>query len=388
MARDGVAVDAELAAAVAAFVDGKQVNVAARCRELKVSRETFYKYVARFRVRGVEGFFPDSRRPLSSPSRLPIALEDVLIRVRKEQAEGGWDYGATGVLLELGDRPGLWPADRALPSRATVNRVFEARGLLIKVPQRRPRRRSRRFSRTEVNALWQFDGFETLLADGAKAVVLHLSDDCSRVDLALQAARSENSSDVIATFRLAVARYGLPAQLLSDNGTAFSGRRRGFIGEFDRYLTDLGVQPITSRVSHPQTCGKNERAHQRVQKWLQRRPRPRDLPALQELLDEYREGYNGRRNAVLDGLRPHQRFDLGPVVGPDPDRPTRTHVTTHRVSTSGGIGLSGRLIGLGRRHKGRPATVFRTGDHIVVFVDDTYAGELVINHNNRYQRLD
>jgi len=388
MARDGVAVDAELAAAVAAFVDGRKFNVAARCRELKVSRETFYKYVARFRARGVAGFFPDSRRPLTSPTGLPIELEDVLVRVRKEQSEAGWDYGATGVLLELQDRAGLWPADRALPSRATVNRVFEARGLLAKVPQRRPRRRSRRFNRAEVNALWQYDGFETLLANGTKAVVLHLSDDCSRVDLALQAARSENSVEVIATFRVAVARYGLPAQLLSDNGSAFSGRRRGFIGEFDRFLTDLGVQPITSRVSHPQTCGKNERAHQRVQKWLGRRPHPADLAALQDLLDEYRDGYNNRRNAVLGGLQPHQRFDLGPVVSPDPYLSTRTHVTTHRVSASGGIGLSGHLIGLGRPHKGRPATVFRAGDHIVVFVDDTYVGELTIDPNRRYQRID
>lgn len=380
--------DAELAAVVAAFVEGKAMNVAARCRELGISRETFYKYVARFRARGVEGFFPDSRRPLTSPTRLPAVLEDVLVRVRKEQAEAGWDYGATGVLLELQDRPGLWPADRAWPSRATINRVFEARGLLAKVPQRRPRRRSRRFNRAEVNALWQFDGFETLLADGTKAVVLHLSDDCSRVDLALQAASSENSTDIIATFRVAVARYGLPAQLLSDNGSAFSGRRRGFIGEFDRFLTDLGVQPITSRVSHPQTCGKNERAHQRVQKWLARRPHPHDLPALQELLEDYRDRYNDRPNAVLGGLRPHQRFDLGPLAGPGPDRPIRTHVTTHKVSTSGCIGLSGHLIGLGRRHQGHSATVFRSGDHVVVFVRDDYVGELLIDPDRHYQRVD
>ena len=44
MARDGVAVDAKLAAAVAAYVadPGKQ-NVAALCRELDLSRQTFYQ---------------------------------------------------------------------------------------------------------------------------------------------------------------------------------------------------------------------------------------------------------------------------------------------------------------------------------------------------------
>jgi transposase InsO family protein len=322
---------------------------------------------------------------LTSPTRLPAELEDVLVRLRKQQAEAGWDYGATAVLLQLLEEPDAWPDDCPFPCRATVNRVFEARGLLAKTPQRRPRRRSRRFARREVNALWQFDGFETALADGTTGWVLHLSEDCSRVDLALQAAVSENGADVIATFQLAVARYGLPAQLLTDNGSAFSGRRRGWTSAFEQYLTDLGVQALTSRVSHPQTCGKNERAHQRVQKWLARRPPARDLTELQDLLDNYREAYNHRRNAVLDGLRPNERFDLGPVVGPDPDLPTITHLSRHRVAANGSIGLNGYFIGLGKRHAGRLATAFRNGDHVIVFVEDTYARDLTIDPGRRYQ---
>ena len=59
MARDGVAVDAKLAAAVAAFVaDRRKFNVAAVCRELGVSRQTFYKCVRRFDTVGVAGFYP------------------------------------------------------------------------------------------------------------------------------------------------------------------------------------------------------------------------------------------------------------------------------------------------------------------------------------------
>src|SRR3954447_7619765 len=99
MARDGVAVDAELAAVVAAFADGVAMNVRARCRDLGVSTTTFYKYLERFSERGVEGLFPDSRRPRSSPARLPTGLEDVLVRVRKEERDAGWDYGADAVLL-------------------------------------------------------------------------------------------------------------------------------------------------------------------------------------------------------------------------------------------------------------------------------------------------
>jgi transposase InsO family protein len=387
VARDGVAVDAEVAAAVAAYADGVQMNVAARCRELGIAPKTFYKYVGRFRELGVPGLFPDSRRPLSSPTRLPAAWEDLLVTVRKEEAEAGWDYGADAVLMRLEEQPRRWPDPGPLPSRATVNRVFEARGVLAKTPQRRPRRRYRRFERAEINALWQFDGFEYLLADGVKAIVLHLSDDCSRTDLALQAVTSENGADAWCTFCVAVDRYGLPAQMLSDNGLAFSGKRRGWTSDLERRLAVLGVQAITARVGHPQTCGKNERAHQRVQKWLARRPPARDLAELQQLLDTYREAYNNRRNRVLGKLTPHQRFQLGPIAYPtDFDQPTV--LTRHTVSATGSIGVDGHLIGLGRRHHGKAATVFRSGDHVVVLINDQLARDLTIDRLRHYQPQD
>ena len=393
MARDGVAVDAAVAAAVAAHVaPGPKQNVSRICRELGISRKMFYVYVKRFKALGVEGFYPDSRRPRRSPTRLPAALEDVLIAIRKHEAEAGWDYGADAVLMRLEEQieagTSSWPADRPLPARSTVNRVFDQRGQLVKVPQRKPRRGSRRFERSEVNALWQFDGFEYQLATGETVTVLQLTDDCSRTDLALQAAVSENGSDIWATFCLAVERYGLPVQLLSDNGSAFSGKRRGWISLFERNLTDLGVHAITSRVSHPQTCGKNERAHQRVQKWLKRRPLVSSIAEFQALLDEYRDGYNNRRNKVLAKLTPHQRFDLGPFATV-PDLPPATTILTRQlVSATGSVGLDGRLIGLGRKHAGKPVTVFRTGAFVAIFTGDELLRSLTLDYNRRYQPQD
>jgi transposase InsO family protein len=393
MAGDGVAVDAGLAAAVAAYAaPGSSMNVAATCRELGISTKTFYKYLERFRAEGVAGFYPRTRRPHRSPTRLPVDLEDVLIQIRKQEEGAGWDYGADAVLMRLEEQllagESAWPADRALPARSTVNRVFDERGQLAKVPLRQPRRRNRRFQRDHVNGLWQFDGFDYALAGGAEVCVLHLSDDCSRVDVALQAAVSENGRDVWATFCVAVERYGLPVQVLSDNGNAFSGRRRGWISDFDRRLTDLGVEAITARVSHPQTCGKNERAHQRVQKWLNRRQPAGDLAELQALLDEYRDGFNDRRNRVLGKLTPHQRFELGPLATLPDLPPAITTLTRHVVSDRGGIGLDGRLIGLGRTHAGKAAIAFRTGAFVAVFIDDEIARALTIDYNRRYQPQD
>lgn len=385
--------DAAVAAAVASFVaPGSRMNVAATCRQLGISRKTFYKYVGRFHTLGVQGFYPDPRRPRRTPTRLAIELEDVLITIRKQEAEAGWDYGADAVLLRLEEQlvegTSRWPTGRGLPARSTVNKIFDERGQLAKVPQRKPRRRVRRFERSEVNALWQFDGFDYRLTCGRVVTVLQLTDDCSRVDLALQAAVSENGTDVWVTFCLAVERYGLPVQMLTDNGNAFSGRRRGWVSAFDRRLVDLGVEAITSRVSHPQTSGKNERSHQRVQKWLARRPAARDIPELQALLDQYREAFNNRRNMVLGKLTPHQRFDLGPLATIVDLPPAITTLTRHIVSDRGAIGLDGLLIALGRHLSGQPAITFRTGAFVAVFVNDEIARTLTLDHTRRYQRRD
>ena len=184
------------------------------------------------------------------------------------------------------------------------------------------------------------DGFEVDLADGRTAVVLHVSDDCSRMDLALHAAASENSRDVWSAFLLASRRYGLPARVLTDNGTAFSGRRRGWISALEENLHALGVGAITSSIRHPQTCGKDERAHATVRRWLAKQPPARDLTDLQTALETYREHYNNkRRKTHLGGMTPRQRFDLGPHDGPgDQPLPWPVQIKTATVSTTGGPG--------------------------------------------------
>lgn len=374
-----------MAAAVAAYVGGERFDVTAKCVELKVARQTFYKYVRRFRAEGVDGFYPRSRRPHTSAGRLPAVAEDVLVEVRKREHGAGWDYGADAVLMQLAANPGLWPVDRPLPARSTVNRVFADRGQLVRVPQRAPRRVSRRFQRDKVNDLWQYDGFEWRLGDGKTVVVLHLNDDCSRLDLALQVARSENSSQVWEAFCLAVDRYGLPSAVLTDNGVAFSGRRRGRTAAFEANLADLAVRAITSRINHPQTCGKNERAHQRVLKWLRRQPSAADAAELQAQLEVYRNAYNNRPNRVLAGLTPQQRYDLGPISSPDPAPLPPLILTRNPVSDAGSIGVDKTRIGIGRRYAGATAVVFRRGDQVSVFVDDDLVRAVVLDHSRRYQ---
>jgi transposase InsO family protein len=377
----------EFAALVARVHGGQRVNVRAECAVLGVSTKTFYKYLARFGVEGVEGFYPRSRRPLTSPGRVSAAVEDVVIGVRKELEGEGWDAGAEQIAFWVGDHPGCWPPGVVVPSRATINRVLDRRGQLVKVPARRPARSRHRFEAAQPNTMWQMDGFEVALSGGRTAVVLQLSDDCSRFDLALRAAASENGEDVWAAVLHASSRYGLPARFLTDNGGAFSGRRRGWISHLEENLRALHVLPITSSVAHPQTCGKNERAHSTVLKWLRRRPAPEDLVELQELLDRYRERYNTqRRKTHLHGMTPAHRYALGPKDGPGTNPlPWPVLIRTAKVSASGCIGIDKHLLGVGRRHAGQTVTTIRQHREIAVFAGDQLIAQFTLTGHRGYQ---
>lgn len=382
MARDGVAVDSRLVAAVAAKARGESFDVSAVCAVLGVSRQTFYKYLRRFEADGVDGFFPRSRAPKSSPSLTSWGVEDAIVRARKDLDDDGADNGPISIRWRLEDE-GCAP----LPSRATVARVLSRRGLVVSEPCKRPKAATRRFAAPHPNVMWQMDATNYPLSDGTVVVIIQILDDCSRLDLADAAAVSENGDDVWLTVQAAISRYGLPQLMLTDNGTAFNGHRRGFSTALETRLRALGVTPISSRARHPQTCGKNERVHKTLARWLSRRPRADDLNELQALLDTYRDWYNQRRrHQSLGGLTPQQRWDLADKTRPDgtaiPAPPLITYAT---VSPRGAIGVDGHEIGLAKRWSGATATVFRSGDHVTIFIGAHMVRTLDLDRSRRYQ---
>jgi transposase InsO family protein len=378
-----------LASLVARYVAGEQMNVSGECDKLGVSRERFYKYVHRFKAEGVDGFFPRSRAPHRRPTAVSAAVEDAIVGARKQLDDDGLDVGAISIGWWLQDHPESWREagleDVVIPSRATIHRVLVRRGLVTPTPRRRPRR-SRRFVRAARNELWQMDGYDYKLADGTIAVVIEVIDDHSRVMLDCHAAVSENAADVWTTFSTAAGRYGLPMQLLTDNGTAFNGSRRGWTSQLEAGCADLGVHAIASSVNHPQTCGKTERGHGTGRRWLAKQSTARSLEELQALLDRYREIYNNRRHQSLDGLTPNQAWKIAPASGPAGEPlPYPLHVATATISGSGSIGVGPTEIGLGKAHIRKTATVFRCGDHVTIFIDGTFARELTIDRTRRYQ---
>ncbi|NMO94161.1 DDE-type integrase/transposase/recombinase, partial [Actinomycetospora sp. TBRC 11914] len=358
--------DPALVAAVARAAAGEKINVSQVCRDTGVSRAAFYVKLTRFKAEGSAGLAPRSRAPRSHPTRTPDHVGEAVVRARKELADEGWDNGAISIRWRLLDiaRSRVHPTGgpvlelAEVPSRATIHRLLVERGQVTPQPRKRPRARQR-FVHPAPNAVWQIDGTDLELADGSTATVVQILDDHSRLDVACHAGTSENSVDVWAALCAGFAAYGHPACVLSDNGAAFSGKRRHWpLVEMERGLAQLGITTIVSSIRHPQTCGKNERAHLTLQHWLTARPVPGTLAELQALLDAYRQGYNHRRHQALGGDTPYQRFHASDRARPVGPAPRIAGQLTRTVSATGVIRFSGTSIGLGRRHAGATAEVF------------------------------
>ncbi|MEU5853668.1 IS481 family transposase [Saccharopolyspora shandongensis] len=381
MGTAGFPMDPEFVAAVAQVVAGEKINVARFCREHDVSRETFYKYVSRVRAEGADGFTRRSSAPRRRPGALPASVAEAVLRARKELEDEGRDIGPISIRWRLEER-GYTP----LPSRASIHRILVAHGQIVPQPRKRPRTR-RRFEYADPNGCWQIDGMEHYLASGEKVCIIQILDDHSRLEVGSYAAASENGADTWAALQQAFAGHGLPVKILSDNGLAFSGKHRGRMVELERRLAERGVTAIASSVYHPQTCGKNERAHQTLQKWLAKRPPADNLDELQQLLDEYRVMYNNRRHQGIGGQTPQQRYNARAKAAPATSDTSPSGTTQRPVSATGVIAFSGCSIVLGRRWAGQTATVYWQGDRVTVMIGDTAARQLTLDRSRRYQPL-
>lgn len=373
--------DPEFVATIARVAGGEKINVARFCREHAISRGVFYKYVARFRAEGTDGFTRRSSAPHHRPSALPASVAEVVLRARKELADEGRDAGPISIGWRLEDQQ-FTP----LPSRASIYRVLRDRGQIIPEPAKRPKSR-RRFTYADPNGCWQIDGLEYYLAGGEKVCIIQILDDHSRLDVCSYAATSESTAATLAALEQAFAGYGLPVRVLSDNGLAFSGKHRDHMAATERALAERGIQAIASTPRHPQTCGKDERGHATLRRWLAAHPTAATLDELQILLEGYRHMYNNRRHQGIDGQTPQQRFDASPKTAPATTTQPPAGSSTRPVSTTGVVPLHGYSIILGRRWANTTATLYWQGNRVTVMINDTVARQLTLNTAVRYQRL-
>jgi len=224
--------------------------------------------------------------------------------------------------------------------------------------------------------------------------ILNLLDDHSRLCVGSDALRVFKAADIVASFGKAAAVHGDPASMLSDNGAVFTGRSRGG-GRVALEITlhTRGIRFRHSRPYHPQTCGKIERFHQTLKKWLGQQPPAQTMRQLQAQLDRFRAYYNTvRPHRALGRRTPRQAYDARPKAVPTgtPLDDTHYRIRHDRIDPSGVFTLrhNSRLhhIGVGRRHAGTDILVLIHNLHIrVLNTDGELLRELQLDPHKDYQ---
>ncbi|NOY54362.1 MAG: transposase family protein [Actinobacteria bacterium] len=280
------------------------------------------------------------------------------------------------------------------PVVSTIHQVLVRNGLIAARPPRR-RKANKRFERDIANDLWQIDATRIVLADNAEVWVVDVIDDHSRYLLAALAGPAATGDLAWDAFEIAASRYGLPRQVLSDNGLIFTGRLHGTEVAFEVSLKELGVELINSAPYHPQTLGKLERFHRTVKEWLTDQGPPETLEDLQELLDGFRFHYNRRRphQGIADAT-PAERYGVAPtdpdpirLPGPDemtePTYPPDAYV--RKVGATGNIGWRGKLIHVGIRYARAHVRVIEVDRLTHIYHGDALIRALTINPDRYYQ---
>jgi transposase InsO family protein len=370
----------------AVLVEGRSKSEVAR--EYGVSRRWVITLVQRYLAEGQAGLEPRSRRPRTSPQRTAQELEDEVVALRKDLDRDGHEAGAATIAFHFQQRHGVSPAV------STIWRILSQRGFVTPQPHKRPKSSYLRFAAEQPNERWQLDISHWTLSDGTDVEILNLLDDHSRVCVGSDTLRVFKAGDVDDSFCEAAASYGDPASVLSDNGAVFTGRcRRGGRVALEVTLHVRGVSFRHSRPYHPQTCGKVERFHQTLKKWLAKQPQVRTLPQLQTQLDAFRAYYNTvRPHRALGRRTPQQAYDARPKAVPTgtPLNDSHYRIRHDTIDPSGVFTLrhNSRLhhIGIGRRHAGTDILVLVHDLHIrVLTTDGELLRELHLNPNKDYQ---
>jgi transposase InsO family protein len=364
---------AELVVTAVVF-EGRSKSAVAR--DYNLSRRWVVTLVQRYLTDGDSALVQRSRRPHSSPNRTPVAVEDEIVEIRKALSHAGHEAGAATIAAHLERRHGHAPAV------STIWRILSERGFVTPQPHKRPKSSYVRFEADQPNQRWQTDITHWALADGTDVEICNIIDDHSRLCIASVARPVFKATDVDGCFRAAMQAYGPPASVLSDNGAVYTGRYRHTARvALELTLNAGGIAFSHSRPYHPQTCGKVERFHQSLKRWLVHQRRASSVGRLQSQLEEFRAYYNAvRPHRALDRRTPQQAYDARPKALPSGIALADAHyrVRHDTIDANGKVtlryGARLRHIGVGRRHKGRHVLVLVKDRHVRITTTD---GELL-----------
>jgi transposase InsO family protein len=267
------------------------------CRELGVHESMLYRWAKRYRQEGEDG--------LKARCRGRSASRAASEHLRRKIAEVKRQQPAFGV-----KRISQW-LRRVLFLRASpglVRQALHEEGLMPKARKKTPRNppKPRFFERSRPNQLWQSDIF-TFRLGSRNAYLIGFVDDYSRYVVGLGLYRSQTAEHVLEVYRTAAAEYGVPKEMLTDQGRQYANWRGKT--RFQQDLAKDRVHHLMSRPHHPMTLGKVERFWKTIWEEFLVRGQFGSFEEAQERVRYWVQYYNHRRpHQSLEGMCPADRF--------------------------------------------------------------------------------
>ena len=348
-------------AVMAVVKDGwKVTEVAAR---LGVARQSVHNWIARYEAGGLAALADKSHKPATCAHQIAPELEAMICEIRRKHP--GW--GPRRILHELA-RQGVDP----LPGRTSIYRCLK-RHNLIELRRRKKRRDEfRRWERDRAMQLWQMDVMAgVVLDDGSDLKVVTGVDDHSRFCVAAGLVRRATAKAVCEVFAESLRTFGIPDEVLTDNGKVFTGRFGTHKAEvlFDRMCRENGISHRLTAPRSPTTTGKIERFHQSLKKELLADRTFESFAAAQQALAAWVTDYNTKRpHQALEMEVPADRFRLVPVAKDASSVPvfneeeSQGQWVLRRVGSNGVMSVDNQMFSVSNAYKGQL---------VDAFVDDT-----------------
>ncbi len=347
------------------WAERPDADISQLSRRYGVSRKTIYKWLKRHAAEGASGLADQSRRPHGHPHTTPPAMVERVLAVRAVYGWGGRKISA--YLRQQG------VADAPAPS--TITAILARHG--AETPATRladPPQRWQRFVAAQPNDLWQLDFKAPVPVQDGTIHPLLILDDHSRFVVGLSASPNQQHDTVHAALTAAFQRYGLPARLLSDNGSPWGTSHQGTGAPLTRltaWLIRLGITISHGRPYHPQTQGKVERCNQTLGAEVLSRTALCTPAELADRFEDWRLVYNSwRPHDALDNAAPLSRYrpslrrfpaELPPLLYEPRDR-------LARVSAQGVITLERKRYYVSAAIPGDPVAVRPTADPDIVAI--------------------
>ena len=344
-------------AVMAVIQDGCKVTEVAQ--RLGVARQSVHNWIARYEDGGLPALADRSHRPETCAHQIAPALEAEICELRRKHP--GW--GPRRIEHQLA-KQGIAP----MPSVSSIYRCLKRHNLIELRRRKRRRDEFRRWERDRPMQLWQMDVMSgVLLDDGTDLKVVTGIDDHSRFCIAAGLVRRATSKAVCEVFATAMRTYGIPDEVLTDNGKCFTGRFGLHHTEvlFDRICRENGISHRLTAPRAPTTTGKVERFHQSVRKELLADRTFRSLEIAQDALDAWVHDYNTERpHQALEMATPADRFRL-PAVAKDRSSVPSESADDHRgqwvlrrVATNGVVSVDNQMFSVGNAYKEALVDVF------------------------------